>query len=141
MAWITPKTDWYGETDSSGNYTGDRFDADDYNRIINNLQYLHDFAITLYKDFSVYGLSTKTYSDYVYANDVNIIEGDLGLINSATLQRDYGETLVYYDNGTFIDYNELNRIESAMLDLYNKMTNEYNGRRMLTWNFGTKGDF
>lgn len=33
MAWQTPKTDWHGATDSAGNYTGDRFNAADFNRI------------------------------------------------------------------------------------------------------------
>lgn len=48
MAWETPKTDWYGETDSDGVYSGDRFDYRDFNRIKNNLQYLRDLAIYLY---------------------------------------------------------------------------------------------
>lgn len=34
MAWTTPKTDWYGVTNpSDGVYTGDRFNAVDFNRI------------------------------------------------------------------------------------------------------------
>ena len=33
MAWTTPKTDWYGVTNpSDGVYTGDRFNAVDFNR-------------------------------------------------------------------------------------------------------------
>ena len=37
MAWTTPKTDWYGVTNpSDGVYTGDRFNAVDFNRIITN---------------------------------------------------------------------------------------------------------
>ena len=34
---------------------------------------------------------------------------------------------------------ELNRLEGAILDLYDKLTNEMYGRRMFTWNFGMKG--
>jgi len=35
--WITPKTDWYGERDEEGVYSGDRFNATDFNRIKNNI--------------------------------------------------------------------------------------------------------
>jgi hypothetical protein len=142
MTWITPKTDWYGVTDANGNYTGDRFNADDYNRITNNLQCLYDLAISLYKSFNVYNInSTKTVKDYLYANDINNIEQNFALINGSTLRRPYGNTPTYYANGKTMDYTELNRLESAMLDLYNKMMTEFDGRRTLTWNFGTKGDF
>ena len=39
MAWETPKTDWHGSTNSEGVYTGDRFNASDFNRIKNKLFY------------------------------------------------------------------------------------------------------
>ena len=42
MAWTTPKTDWYGTTDADGVYIGDRFNAADFNRIKNNLDFLRD---------------------------------------------------------------------------------------------------
>ena len=46
MAWKTPKTDWYGVTNpSDGVYTGDRFNAVDFNRIKNNLTYLGECYI------------------------------------------------------------------------------------------------
>jgi hypothetical protein len=40
-----------------------------------------------------------------------------------------------------MDFEELNRLESAILDLYNRLTNQSEGRRMLTWSFGTKEGF
>lgn len=43
MSWSTPKTDWNGET-VDGVYTGDRFNAVDFNRIKNNLEYLRELA-------------------------------------------------------------------------------------------------
>lgn len=43
--WQTPKTDWTGTTTSSGEYVGDRFNATDFNRIKNNLDYLRELAI------------------------------------------------------------------------------------------------
>ena len=54
MAWTTPKTDWYGARDSSGNYSGDRFNLSDLNRIIDNLNYLCDLAVEVgYEAFTL----------------------------------------------------------------------------------------
>ena len=51
MAWTTPKTDWYGVTNpSDGVYTGDRFNAVDFNRIKNNLTYLRELALKMYDE-------------------------------------------------------------------------------------------
>ena len=46
MSWSAPKTDWNGET-VDGVYTGDRFNAVDFNRIKNNLEYLRELAIKM----------------------------------------------------------------------------------------------
>ena len=51
--WQTPKTDWYGSVDANGHYEGDRFNAVDFNRIKNNLEYLREMAIKMYKEFSI----------------------------------------------------------------------------------------
>ena len=40
MAWTTPKTDWYGVMSQDGDYTGDYFNATDFNRICGNLPVL-----------------------------------------------------------------------------------------------------
>lgn len=140
MAWVTPKTDWYGATDSEGIYTGDRFNAVDFNRIKNNLEYLRELAITMYDDFSINSLgSDRTAKDYFYADEINDLEENLNTINNKSIKRSYGSTPTYYDNGSVMDFTELNRLESAILDLYDRLTNESEGRRMFTWNFGMKG--
>lgn len=142
MAWQTPKTDWHGATDSEGNYTGDRFNAVDFNRIKNNLSYLRDLASCLYDEFSIVSLGEdRTPADYFYADEINQLEKNLDTINSNSLKRSYGTAPIYIDNGNTMDYVELNRLESAILDLYNKLTNQYNGRRNLMFMFGAKGDF
>ena len=51
----------------------------------------------------------------------------------------YGVTPSYIANGLTMDFIELNRLEGAMLDLYDRLTNESEGRRMFIWNFGMKG--
>lgn len=140
MAWETPKTNWYGTTDADGNYVGDRFNAVDFNRIKNNLTYLRELSIKLYEEFSIVSLGAdRTPANYFYADEINQLEENLDTINANTLQRSYGTPPVYVDNGNTPDFDELNRLESAILDLYDRLTNEFEGRRMFTWNFGMKG--
>lgn len=140
MAWSTPKTDWHGATDSEGNYTGDRFNAVDFNRIKNNLEYLRELAITMYDEFSINNLGDdRTPKDYFYADEINRMEENLVTINSKSIAKSYGSSPIYYDNGNVMDFAELNRLEGAILDLYDRLTNEHEGRRMFTWNFGMKG--
>lgn len=139
MAWSTPKTDWNGET-VDGVYIGDRFNAVDFNRIKNNLEYLRELAIKMYEEFSIQSLgSDRTPKDFFYADEINALEDNLKTINNNSLKRSYGNVPVYVDNGNTMDFKELKRLESAILDLYEKLTNEYEGRRMFTWNFGMKG--
>ena len=140
MAWVTPKTDWSASTDDDGNYTGDYFNASDYNRIKNNFIYLRDLAVQMYAEFSIQTVSDdKSYSDFFYADEINKIEQNLEAINTNSLKASYGSTKFYVANANTPDATELNRIESACLDLYNRLTNESEGRRTFTWNFGMKG--
>lgn len=142
MAWETPKTNWQGYVDNNGNYIGDRFNASDFNRIKNNLEYLKELAIKLYDSFSIVSLGAdKTPADYFYADEINALEENLNTINKNTLNMSYGTSPVYNDNGNTMDFIELSRLEGAILDLYDKLTNKSNGRRMFTWSFGMKGDF
>ena len=137
--WQTPKTNWYGSVDANGHYEGDRFNAVDFNRIKNNLEYLREMAIKMYKEFSIVSLgSDRTPADYFYADEINRLEENLTTINNKTLRRSYGTAPTYVDNGRTMDFTELNRLESAMLDLYDRLTNQSEGRRKFQWNFGIK---
>lgn len=140
--WQTPKIDWYGAVDANGVYSGDRFNAEDFNRIKNNLQCLRDLAVTIYDEFDI-GLvgDDKTVKDYFYADEINQLEQNLNTINTHTLNLSYGTTPTYMENGNTMDFTELNRLESATLDLYEKIKNRIEGRRMFQWNFGIKGGF
>jgi hypothetical protein len=138
--WITPKTDWSGSTDANGIYTGDKFNATDFNRIKNNLDHLRELAIEVYKDFSIVSVGDdRTPADYFYADEINQLEDNLNTINTNTYKRPYGTAPRYVDNGNTPDFVELNRIESAMLDLYISLNHQAANRRTLTWNFGIKG--
>lgn len=138
MAWTTPKTDWHGE-ETDGVYSGDYFNASDFNRIKNNLDYLRELAVKMYDSFTIQSLGDdRSEKDYFYADEINKLEDNLKTINNNTLKRSYGMAPTYADNGNTMDFKELNRLEGAILDLYNKLTNEHDGRRMFTWNFGMK---
>ena len=140
MTWTTSKTDWYGTTDADGVYIGDRFNAADFNRIKNNLDYLRNLAIKMYEKFSLVSLGQdRVAGDYFYADEINQLEENLNTLNENTLQRNYGSAPVYFENGNTMDFTELNRLESAILDLYDRLNNQSEGRRMFTWNFGMKG--
>jgi hypothetical protein len=139
MTWVTPKTDWHGET-TDGIYTGDRFNASDYNRIKNNIAYLYTLAESLYKHFNIENIGNdKNIGDYFYADEINKIENTLKFINQNTLNRSYGNIPIFNDNGNIFDFNELNRLEGATLDLYNRLNNQKIGRRSFKWNFGMLG--
>lgn len=138
--WQTPKTDWHGERDKQGVYTGDRFNATDFNRIHQNIQYLKEFAEKLYSDVpSIATIRTVQVGDFVYADEINQIEENFKKIAKFTFNRNYGSCPVYHDNDSFIDFRELNRLEGAILDMYDRLNNQYNGRRTFTWAFGTRG--
>ena len=140
MAWETPKTDWYGVTDEDGNYTGDRFNAEDYNRIKNNIEYLREIAIALYDEFDIVSVGAdKTPADYFYADEINQLDENLRTVNQQTLNMDIEKNPVYADNTPTMTFEELNRLEKAILDLYDRLHNQFVGRRMFTWNFGMRG--
>lgn len=138
--WQTPKIDWHGGVNANGQYEGDRFNAADFNRIKNNLAHLRDMAVKLYDSFTIVSLGAdRTAADYFYADEINQLEANLVTINSKTLNRAYGNAPTYMENGNTMDFAELNRLEGAILDLYDRLSNQTNGRRMFTWNFGMKG--
>ena len=110
MSWETPKIDWTG---------ADRFDAPNYNRIKNNLDFLHDMAQTLYRDFFIEDMGPdKDYSSFYFADEINRLADNLELVNSAVYPLDIGEKTVYVQNQAFIGYADLNRLESAILKIY-----------------------
>lgn len=138
--WKTPKTDWHYGLDSEGLYVGDRFNATDFNRIKNNLEHLRGLAIKMYDDFTIQALGAdRTPKDYFYADEINQLEENLNTVNQKSIKGVYGNTPSYTANGNIMDFAELNRLEGAILDLYDKLSNQNDGRRTFTWNFGMKG--
>ena len=123
MEWITPKTDWAARTDAEGRYTGDYFNTADYNRIKNNIEFLGNMAREFWA-VSVKAMPDRKYYEYPYADEINTLSDNLEKIN-AYVKCTIGEKTIYFDNGAFIGYADLNRIESACLALYEAMWNLY----------------
>jgi hypothetical protein len=142
MAWVTPKTDWHGGRDANGVYTGDYFNAADFNRIKNNIQHLRDMAVKLYPSFPIVSLGEdRTYSDYLYADEITQLGANLQKINDRTLKREIGSAPTYVANGYTMDFKELNRLEKGTLEIYTRLNEQAVNRRTLVWNFGIKEGF
>lgn len=116
MAWINPKTTWKAT---------DYVQYSDFNRIKNNLNHIQGMAATLFGSFGYTNMGgDRTTSSYCYASDFNDIENNLYSINHNSYRLDIGTKKTFSNNGYTIDYVELNRIESACLQLYNKLTSQ-----------------
>lgn len=127
--WHTPKTNWT---------VNDRFNFKDYNRIKNNLTYLHEEAYQLWKPFYIEDMGDDIF-DYVTAWKVryfNAWEKNLEAINNTILTKDYGFSQTFYENGAFIQWNELNRIESAILSMRDILDRQKAGLRKLSFRLG-----
>lgn len=111
MVWQTPKTDWTAD---------DRFNISDYNRIKNNLLYLQELGNEIYTWFTIenMGADKTSYAEYWKPSEFNLFESNLELIKNAFPASDIGTRKTFFENAPFIDYIELNRIESAMLHYY-----------------------
>ena len=141
LTWETPYTSWHGEEALDGSYTGDYFDSTAYNRIINNLQYLADYANSFYyKTVPHVTMEGKAWEQLFYASDINTIEKNLYELNRKTkLSKRAAKT--YVDNGLMIDADELNYIESMCVTTEDNLRNQKEHRRTLTFNLGIPGGF
>lgn len=78
----------------------------------------------------------KKQSSLIYAREINNIEKNIETINLKTYQFDIGDTKEYLPNTRTIDYVELNRIESAILMLYETMVAHKNALSRLAFKLG-----
>lgn len=113
MDWLPPKTDWTAQ---------DYVNTVDYNRIIGNIAYLKAYLDGLFADLTNVSLGEeKPELSPIYAREINAIEVALETLNLETYKFDIGETKEYMANRRALDFNELNRIEGAILLLYQTM--------------------
>ena len=122
MAWQTPKTDWAVKYNSAGDYTGDYFEAADYQRIKENLVYLKELGEAVFSAINLPDIPDVTVESFGYASYINALERSLDAIRNATLDPGIPATRTWSDNDTAPLYSDLNRIESATLKFYNIFT-------------------
>lgn len=128
MAWETPKTNWVKT---------DRINFADYNRIKNNLAYLRDMAEQLYQEFNITVDPDKDkYSLWPYPSEINRLEENLETIRSRTYPFQTGQKRTYYGNVPTIDWQELNRLESACKLIYDNLQGQAEGKRRLSYRLG-----
>jgi hypothetical protein len=129
--WQNPKTDWAVKY-KDGVYDGDYFNAEDYNRIKNNLIHLSELANALYPPFQIVEMgSDKRVGDYFYADEINNFEHNLEVINANTVHLNIGETVQFMSDEAVMGFSDLNRLEREILRLYNILQNSYDNRRQL----------
>lgn len=127
MAWMTPKTDWIKT---------DYINVIDYNRWLNNLKFLQDLCQTMYPYTQTTLGNDQTESDFPYADMLNDLETALDEINDASYDLDIGEAETFSANSFYIAYNECNRIESAMLELYTWLNSQAENVPKLAFTLG-----
>lgn len=127
MAWSTPKTDWVAT---------DNVNVEAYNRWINNLDYLQTLCQKMYTLYKTNLGSDQTVNDVPYEDMLNKIETALENLNAACYNFDIGSTHVFSANSPYIDYNEINRIESAELKLYTWLTTQFENIPKLAFTLG-----
>lgn len=130
MSWEEPKTNWTSD---------DRFDAPNYNRIKNNLLFLHEMAKMLYQSFEIEDMgSDKDYSSFYYADEINKLSDNLERIHLNIYPIEIGEKTVYVQNQAFIGYVDLNRIEAAALRIYTLLKEQKENKARLSFRLGNK---
>ena len=127
MPWQTPKTDWVKT---------DYFNIEDYNRIIGNMEVIHELSAEVNPEFEIDHLLEKTYSDYLYADEFNVLESNFSAISKGTYPYVPAEAKSYYANQPTPNYEEFNRLESLLLQRYDYLVNQANGRKTLSFVLG-----
>lgn len=120
--WITPKTTWVA-TDSI-NY-------EDYNRIGGNIEHIADeFDVLLTPH------TTQDEADFPYPVKWNLLEDNLELLNQATYDFVAGVKKQFSANTGYIDYIELNRLESLILHIQNVYLTQLANSKHLSFRLG-----
>ena len=129
MAWIEPKTDWT---------SADFFNAED-NRIIGNITHLKALGDDLFSGLSNLSMGEeKSVMSLIYAREMNNIENALESLNLETYNLGIGDKQTFKANGSTPLWSEFNRIESAILLLYNTMTAHKDALPRLSFRLGNQ---
>lgn len=132
--WLEPKTDWV---------SSDYINFSDYNRIKNNIAYLKSLALSLYPPFvcEELGEDKTLYSDFPYADEFNVLENNLDCIRTHTYAFFGDEAKQWYPNNRTPTFEDLNRLESACLKLYEGLNTQYSSKVRLSVRLGSMKTF
>lgn len=130
--WQNPKTDWQANDDVL---------CSDYNRIKGNLLFLKELALKVYFPFKFEEMGAdKTEEEYPYADEINLLADNLELLAAGSYHVDVGTKTIYEDNGPYIAYEDLNRIEGAILILYDNINRIKADKGRLAFRLGARRD-
>lgn len=83
---LTPYTAWAIRYDSEGEYLGDFFNVEDYDRIKQNIEYLREYAYFLYGGFTMRDMVAVTVESYGYASTIDALDANLEAIAANTFR-------------------------------------------------------
>lgn len=137
MTWTNPRTNWACRYDETGRYTGDYFNAEDYQRIKNNLEYLAALAAGLYTEAPVLpDIPTVTKAAFAKASTINALERSLDALAAHVYDPGIPARKTWSAGDAAPTADDLNRIEGAALSLYQSLTAQAENRPKLAFNLG-----
>lgn len=136
MAWQTPKTNWKVAYDANGNYIGDYFNAEDYQRIKGNLLVLKDMADELYDPISLPDIPDITAISFFFETVINALERSIDAIVDGSTNWGFEPTKTWYGNDNAPLFVDINRIEKTCLKLFNGLTNQKRALKRLAFILG-----
>ena len=117
----------------------DYFNAEDYNRIKNNIAYIREYMEDLFVNLPNVNLGAdKTYTSLIYAKEINAIEDALDGINVGSYGFNIGDKQEYFTNGKTPLWTEFNRIEYAIKLLAETMVAQKNALPKLSFMLGVE---
>ena len=136
MAWQTPKTNWATRYDAGGNYIGDYFNAEDYQRIKANLIVLKGMADELYSETTLPAIPDITAESFFFESVINDLERSLDALATQVHGLVPVETKTWNGNDDAPLAADLNRIESFCVALYGLLGRQKAARKRLAFTLG-----
>ena len=123
---LTPYTAWAIRYDSEGEYTGDFFNVEDYDRIKQNIEYLREYAYFLYGGFTMRGMVAVTVESYGYASTIDALDANLESIAANTFRPpDMMPVKQWRGNQPPPGADDWNRIENTCLLLFEQFERQF----------------
>ena len=123
---LTPYTAWTIQYDSEGEYTGDFFNVEDYDRIKQNIEYLREDAYFLYGGFTLRGMVAVTVEGYGYASTIDALDANLEAIAANTFRPpDMLPVKQWHGNQPPPGADDWNRIENTCLLLFEQFERQF----------------